>query len=482
MRVRRRPPLLHVLIFSTNGALVSQDTFSFSLVLLCLAVGDISFVRNRGRAISKIAYATGFRYKIPKYLRKACPEIAALIKEMWDGDFRKRPLMKDVVVRLAETAAALLDRKSMKPSLPPEIVEPGIFSTLPSTSTPLLLEAFAGVTSTDIGHVEDLLNELPSLGAASDYVGGSVALLRIVRREPTLELRLKYAQNMLRLRVKLGSDAKADEIVEQSLSLHTLPSVAALQAASWEINECVGTDKQGDVVVFERWGAIDPTQLVKLSVDDFRICEQYRVEARGMTFDLLSRRAKRVVRFSHVLDCRGATLAHRKMLPYIKEWAGGEATALVPSMRKTTSFVRSNRFAAAIFNLSTGFFKQQQQTTFLLTGADPFDASVVFSASFERSSLPTDVGGSLTIGSDGHCCRGVILPALNDADAVWSFYTELLSPSLQQALMAEPTRAEGSAVSSVEEIALLRAQLAEKDAEIAELKAQLPPPIAADSA
>ena len=155
-----------------------------------------------------------------------------------------------------------------------------------------------------------------------------------------------------------------------------------------------------------------------------------------MAFDLLSRRAKRVVRFSHVLDCRGATLAHRKMLPYIKEWAGGEATALVPSMRKTTSFVRSNRFAAAIFNLSTGFFKQQQQTTFLLTGADPFDASVVFSASFERSSLPTDVGGSLTIGSDGHCCRGVSLPALNDADAVWSFYEGRLSPSLQAQVAA----------------------------------------------
>ena len=88
-----------------------QDTFSFSLVLLCLAVGDIAFVRKRGRGIASTAYATGFRYNIPKSLRKACPVIAALIKEMWDGDFRKRPAMKNVVVRIEacrsfESAAA----------------------------------------------------------------------------------------------------------------------------------------------------------------------------------------------------------------------------------------------------------------------------------------------------------------------------------------------------------------------------------------
>ena len=80
--------------------LFSQDTFSFSLVLLCLAVGNIAFVRKRGRAIARTAYASGFRYKIPKSLRTACPEIAALIKEMWLTDFRARPAMKDVVVRL----------------------------------------------------------------------------------------------------------------------------------------------------------------------------------------------------------------------------------------------------------------------------------------------------------------------------------------------------------------------------------------------
>ena len=63
-------------------------------------MGDIAFVRKRGRGTARDAYATGFRYKVPKSLRKACPEIAALIKEMWLTDFRARPAMKDVVVRL----------------------------------------------------------------------------------------------------------------------------------------------------------------------------------------------------------------------------------------------------------------------------------------------------------------------------------------------------------------------------------------------
>ena len=78
----------------------SQDTFSFALVLLCLAVGEIAFVHKRGKTISRNGYASGFRPTLPKSLRTTSPEIAALIEEMWLTDFRARPAMKDVVVRL----------------------------------------------------------------------------------------------------------------------------------------------------------------------------------------------------------------------------------------------------------------------------------------------------------------------------------------------------------------------------------------------
>ena len=79
---------------------LSQDTFSFALVLLCLARGDIAFVRKQGGILARTAYYSGWRPTVPKSLRAACPEIAALIKEMWLADFRARPAMKDVVVRL----------------------------------------------------------------------------------------------------------------------------------------------------------------------------------------------------------------------------------------------------------------------------------------------------------------------------------------------------------------------------------------------
>ena len=77
----------------------TQDTFSFALVLLCLAAGDIEYVHKKHGGKST-AYCTGWRPDVRKSLRVACPEIAALIKEMWLADFRARPAMRDVVVRL----------------------------------------------------------------------------------------------------------------------------------------------------------------------------------------------------------------------------------------------------------------------------------------------------------------------------------------------------------------------------------------------
>ena len=77
----------------------SADTFSFALVLLCLAAGNIGYVRKKGRMISRTAYASGWRPPIPGKLRERCPDLASLISEMWDGDFRKRPALKGVVPR-----------------------------------------------------------------------------------------------------------------------------------------------------------------------------------------------------------------------------------------------------------------------------------------------------------------------------------------------------------------------------------------------
>ena len=93
----------------------SVDTFSFALVLLCLAAGDIAFVsKSAGVVIARTAYLSGWRPVVPGRIRKRCPDLASLITEMWDGDFRKRPALKDVVPRLEAASTAALDGAATK--------------------------------------------------------------------------------------------------------------------------------------------------------------------------------------------------------------------------------------------------------------------------------------------------------------------------------------------------------------------------------
>ena len=85
----------------------SVDTFSFALVLLCLAVGDIGYIRNQsGRNPNRIKYATGGRPTIPWRLREAAPKLANLIVEMWSADFRRCPAFSAIVPRLAECTSS----------------------------------------------------------------------------------------------------------------------------------------------------------------------------------------------------------------------------------------------------------------------------------------------------------------------------------------------------------------------------------------
>ena len=404
---------------------ITQDTFSFALVLLCLAVGDIAFVRNRGRGIARTGYASGFRPRIPKPLRKACPEIAVLIEEMWLTDFRARPAMKDVVLRLE--AAATFGTVEELNAAPLEIIASEIGDT-PSTT---LLESFSGVTPEEHAAVrrlavasEHLLREQPA------YVRGEVALLRIVRYTvPDME----YIHRMLDVRRALGSDAMAHELWEGGFTLHTLPGAERLLAATLQTNEWVGLDTQGDLVMYERWGAINPTKmLAELTVKQYSEWNAYRFEARAMVLDALSRRARRVVRFAIVINLEGTGLGHRKTIPYIKEFSGGDSVWVAPDVGSTAHVVCCGKVAASIYALADrmGLFSAAiQATTFLIAGTDPFAASSDFAASFDRSAMPSDIGGELVTGTDGHCCLGIEQPALCDEDAIWANYLLMLTSS-----------------------------------------------------
>jgi len=86
----------------------SADTFSFALVLICLVVGDIGYVR-KGATVTSSSYALGMRPTIPAEVHERCAGLASLITEMWAGEFRERPSMEDVVTRLEGFASASLD-------------------------------------------------------------------------------------------------------------------------------------------------------------------------------------------------------------------------------------------------------------------------------------------------------------------------------------------------------------------------------------
>ena len=101
---------------------------------------------------------------------------------------------------------------------------------------------------------------------------------------------------------------------------------AELHAASWENNPWVGVDNDGNVISYERWGAIEPDRLIaEFPLERYVQWEAYRWEARGMLLNLLSLRTKRVVGYTNVVDLGGVTSAHRKLMPYFKEFVGGDA-------------------------------------------------------------------------------------------------------------------------------------------------------------
>merc|ERR1712096_406549 len=88
-----------------------------------------------------------------------------------------------------------------------------------------------------------------------------------------------------------------------------------------------------------------------------------------------------------------------------------------------TYVLNVNSVASSLYNVSAKVFVreiQRKKTTFF--SSDPFAASADFAARFERSAVPSDIGGELTTGTDGHCCLGVEQPALCDEDAVWTKY------------------------------------------------------------
>ena len=271
-----------------------------------------------------------------------------------------------------------------------------------------VLESFAGVAPHEIEAVRQLQRYLAGarfqrgdlLRKQPVYVRGEVALLRIVRFPQENVERIRA---MLNARLALDSSTKAQVLREGGRTLHTLPGAETMRAATWQTNEWAGLDAHGDLVMYERWGALDPaTVLEKLEVEEFAEWNAFRFEARAIVLDMLSRRALRVVRFAIVIDMEGTGFRHRKLMPYIKAFAGGASTDVVPSMRSTTHFIRCGKVASNIFRLAgrMGILSANlKATTFLIAGPNPFEESPDFDSRFRRDALPATVGGTLKVGT-----------------------------------------------------------------------------------
>ena len=214
----------------------------------------------------------------------------------------------------------------------------------------LLLESFVGVGPHEVEAVKRLRRELvgeSQLRSQPAHVVGSVALLRIVRdNEPSMEL----AKRMFETRAGLNSSAVHREILDGGLTLSTLPGTAELHAASWQTNEWLATDKHGDVVVYERWGAVDPSRfMAEFTLEQYAQWSVYRWEARSMVLDQLSRRAGKVVRFVNVLNVKGATFESRKLIrTYFAEFSGGDAVHSVPPLNSKTFIVSLHTIPIAL--------------------------------------------------------------------------------------------------------------------------------------
>ena len=80
----------------------SVDVFSFALVLLEVAVGDLVTVRKQFKAAGIDTSTTGWTPNIPEAVSLDLPDVADLFEECFASDYRVRPNFVEVEFRLKE--------------------------------------------------------------------------------------------------------------------------------------------------------------------------------------------------------------------------------------------------------------------------------------------------------------------------------------------------------------------------------------------
>ena len=173
------------------------------------------------------------------------------------------------------------------------------------------------------------LERHPEVPKTPAHVFGSIAQLRVIRNQQNVPAALEWFRNAVAARERSGADSAWREIVDRDLGQHELPGTEELQAAGLQTNEWLATNTDGDVVVYENWGTIDSERLeATLPLEEYARWNLYRMEARAILLDLLSRRSGHLVQFTQIFDCHGVRgKASWKGMPYLRELVAGDERA-----------------------------------------------------------------------------------------------------------------------------------------------------------
>ena len=214
-------------------------------------------------------------------------------------------------------------------------------------------------------------------------------------------------------------------------SLQTIKGVLELHAASWLTNEWLSVAKNYDLVHYERWGSVNPSRFLKaFPLDDFKDLQLRRLEARSFVIDEVSRHTRRVVSAALLVDLKGFSISHRKLMPYFGECLR-EGSTVVPGLRGSVFVVGSVK-AVTLYALVgprlDDNVDDSSRVVRLLHGGDPFTTSEDFKHMFEHHSVPTVLGGFLKSGPSQDCCTGIALgPALDNKWLVAAHFDALSS-------------------------------------------------------
>ena len=113
----------------------------------------------------------------------------------------------------------------------------------------------------------------------------------------------------LRRRQKLGIDTRdTDGAIDVSFA--QIDGVEQLREASWDVSDFISTDRKGDVVCTENWGAIDPDVFFASHCVDLDVFGRIRAQRYERVHEVLHEISKaegRLVRYSVVISLADMT-------------------------------------------------------------------------------------------------------------------------------------------------------------------------------